>query len=139
MCFSKSPNFTIGSFHSLDILAFFVNDCSICSSFFYLFSLLSPRQSAPFEYFFVSENSSNDWLKQSFCDFFVRQSLSTYPKIEETIQILFLPGWYMADILCISLSYLLLFHCYYCLTGTKNDKTILAGKSIHLSFLWATL
>ena len=107
--------------------------------FSYLFSLLSPRQSAPFEYSFVSENSSNYWLKQTFCGFFVRQSLSTYPKIEETIQILFLPGWYMADILCISLSYLLLFHCYYCLTGTKNDKTILAGKSIHLSFLWATL
>ena len=40
----------------------------------------------------------------------------------------------MADIVCISLSYLLLFHYYYCLAGTKNDKTILAGKSIHLSF-----
>ena len=102
--------------------------------FSYLFSLLSPRQSAPFEYSFVSENSSNYWLKQTFCGFFVRQSLSTYPKIEETIQILFLLGWYMADIVCISLSYLLLFHYYYCLAGTKNDKTILAGKSIHLSF-----
>ena len=46
---------------------------NLLKSFSYLFSLLSLRQSAPFEYCFVSENSSNYWLKQSFCGFFVWQ------------------------------------------------------------------
>ena len=77
----ENPENIIGSYYWK--LSFFWHFGIFCKwllnllEFSYLFSLLSPRQSAPFEYSFVSENSSNYWLKQSFCGFFVWQSLST--------------------------------------------------------------
>ena len=123
------------AFILLNILVFFVNDCSICSSF-HLFSHLSPRHSSIctswipiplFQKISVTTDSN-----RVFIDFLYDNHQVLY--VTKNFKRLFKFCFYQADIVCISLSYLLLFHYYYCLAGTKNDKTILAGKSIHLSF-----